>query len=265
MRISTFNLTLATTLLWASTAFAAYNISNLPELKDKFCKDHYPLKQVRQSLQDTRNQLSFRNQGGLINGGVCWWHSRFTRNTSYLAAFAPDLPTPTNEEAVKIIKKIRKGKRVVVIPGYKDLAAFSYDFRDEIQRELEGWQKVDGFIGQQWAVGLWGSNEVSASEMQERMDDLYQQVIKQDRVTYQMLQIKGIDSHAWLVIDMEKIDDGGYALTVIDSNYTQDHQTYYFRPGMTHLSYGYLGSFVPYTGKKRELKRMEKKVRKLCQ
>ena len=165
---------------------------------------------------------------------------------------------------LRIWPRLRKGKEVVVIPGYQNIAEFSYYFAKEIQSELESWQKVDGMIGQQWLVGLWGSSEISAKKMQKRMDTLYREVVKKNRVVYQMLQIKGIDSHAWLVVDMEKLGDGGYHLTVIDSNYPQDHQQYYYHPGMTSFHHRGFGSFVPYTGKNRELKRMERVISKLC-
>ena len=49
---------------------------------------------------ETTNLMSFKNQGGLFNGGVCWWHSRFQRNIFYLSIFRPDLNKPLKSETI---------------------------------------------------------------------------------------------------------------------------------------------------------------------
>lgn len=251
------------TMLAISVGFCALTSPNaLAESKSAFCSKRNSSNKIQNQVASSDNFLSFRNQGGLVNGGVCWWHSRFQRNAMVIARFRPELPHPSERELKKIIKAIRKGKKVVEIGGYESISQFSYDNADLIQAELEKWQKGDGFLRQQWAVGLWGSSEISSEKMKERMDDLYDYVQKEGNIAYQMLQIKGIESHAWLVFEVEKTSRG-YDLLVLDSNY-QRSQVYSYREGMTSFHHSYYGDFVPYTGKKSEYKKALKAVTKYC-
>lgn len=251
------------TMLVISIGFCVLTLSNaLAESKSSFCASKKSVTSLKRQINNIDNLLAFRNQGGLINGGVCWWHSRFQRNAMIIARFRPELDYPSEKETKKIIKAIRKGKKVVEVPGYRSIYDFSYDNADLIQEELEKWQKGDGFLRQQWAVGLWGSHEVSEEELKERMDDLYDYVKSEGRIAYQMLQIDGIDSHAWLVFDMERTSRG-YRLKVLDSNY-QRSQVYTYTEGMTSFNHSYYGDFVPYTGKKSEYEKSLKAVKKYC-
>jgi len=226
---------------------------------ENFCSDRKAVRYTKDLVANRKNQISFTNRGGLVNGGVCWWHSRLTRKFAYLAIYRPDLPKPTNAEAAKIIKKIRLGN-VTEVPGFSNLYDFSREFRAEIQDRLEKWQIGDGFMRQQWTVGLWGSSSTSAEKLKERMDDLYEYVEKEGKLAYQMLQIRGITSHAWLVLNVEKTSDG-YIMEVLDSNYTSTSKIRY-RYGQERInSYGGL---VNITGKKAELRRLEQAVKKYC-
>lgn len=230
--------------------------------KAEFCADRENPEYYQKLLLNDENRLSFTNRGGLVNGGVCWWHSRFTRKAAYLAIFRPDLPKPTKDEAYDIVLAIRMGRKVVEVPGYRNLYEFSRAHRDVIQQRLERWQVGDGFMRQQWAVGLWGGSRVSAEELSERMDDLYEEVVEDNDVAYQVLQIKGVVAHAWLVVDMEKTAKG-YNLLVIDSN-SMSTKVYRYQRGMTNFNYPYWGRFVPRTGKKSELIKMKKTISKFC-
>lgn len=246
---------IALSFILVPNVFAAKSASDL-------CQNHKKQGYFKQLLNDSDNTLSFRNAGGLLNGGVCWWHSRFTRNALYLAVFRPDLPSPTPEQAAKLIKKIRKGKEVVTIPGYKNLNSFSYDYRNQIQKELEKWQIVDGFVNQQWVVGLWGGTHKPAAKLKKWMDNLYKYVETEGNIAYQKVQIKGIDAHAWLVKSMTKTRYG-YTLHVLDSNSTQIRHIYY-REGNTSIYDAWYGDIIPYTGRKLELKRLKRAVKKYC-
>lgn len=227
-----------------------------------FCEDRKDRNYFQDLLKDEDNQLSFTNQGGLFNGGVCWWHSRFTRNALYLAVYRPDLRRPSVDQAEDIIKDIRKGKSVVTIPGFHNLNEFSRAFRPQIQRELEKWQKSDGFIRQQWIVGLSGAREVEEEKLEELMDELYQYVVVEKNVAYQRLSMPGVVAHAWLVADLHKTSDG-YDIEVHDSNYSgiREHT---FKEGMTKFEYPYFGKFVPYIERERELRQLKKVAQKFC-
>ncbi len=236
----------------------------VPQSKSEFCSQYKSMKGNRTQviLGQDEMRMAFQNNGGLINGGVCWWHSRFQRNAAYLTIFRPDLPIPSSNEAKEIIKDIRFATDVITIPGFANFNEFSRYFRAEIQSRLDGWQRTDGFLKQQWIVGLAGASETTQEKMKKGMDNLYKQVSQGD-VVYQKLQIKGIVAHAWLVIGMTKVANG-YDLEVIDSNSPVRTQAYRYREGDTSFYHYYYGNFVPYTGHNRELNKLKKKVKKFC-
>jgi len=250
-------------LALATSAFAG---------KGQFCKDRADKDFIRMEMKNNfATSMSFQNQGGLMNGGVCWWHSRFHRNAIHLGLFKPQQEKPTVEEAKALIKKIRKGKSVVRIPGYSDLMDFSRDFGYLIQGELEAWQKTDGFINQQWIIGLAGGSTRSESGLKNSMDKLYKYVVQEGNVAYQKLQIKGVTAHAWLVVDMKK-RPSGYRLFVLDSNFPGETLPIDYDFGDTSMnasSFGYgagsfYGDFAPYTGRKAELRKVKKAIKKFC-
>lgn len=246
-----------------SLSFSAHAV-NVSMSKSEFCSDRKSRNYARELLLDNENMLAFTNHGGLVNGGVCWWHSRFTRNATYLAIYRPELPRPSAEAAKKIIKAIRKGKQSVVIPGFANLREFSsYNaFAGLIQDELERWQKMDGFVRQAWIRGLAGSTSTTPEKLKSIMDELYNYVEVQGNVAYQKLQLPGVVAHAWLVVGMEKTHDG-YELTVVDSNYSNPYVVNYHE-GMTHFNYGGFGDFVPYLENEKELASMKGVIAKSC-
>lgn len=249
-------------LALAVTSFNAF-AANTSVGQIDFCRDRVENGYVQELLKERESRMGFRNHGGLVNGGVCWWHSRFQRNAAYLTYYSPDKKRPSLEQAKSLIKDIRRGKKVVEIPGFKNFNEFSMAYAHEIQNRLEGWQRTDGFINQAWLTGLAGTTETTPEKMQENMDELYAQV-SQGEVVYQKLQLKGIIAHAWLVIDMEKTSDG-YVLSVVDSNYPVSTNVYTYRTGMTSLNYSYIGKFVPYTHKDNEEEKLKKVVASFCE
>lgn len=251
------------------------------DVKARFCADN----NIQSKLSQRKNNIAFKNQGGLLNGGVCWWHSRLVRNAAYLAYFSPDKPRPHKEVierrlrfpnyrrvhqsmdlpapgSVKyILEKIKKGQEVVEIPGFSNFNAFTSEYSREVLEILEAWQIEDGAIDQDWIVGLRGSSEISSDELASRMHDLYAQVQAGD-VVYQKLQIAGITAHAWLVIGMVR-GRNGFDLQVLDSNYSSP-QIYEYRFGDTSLFHNYYGNFVPYTGEVREEERLKRVRSRFC-
>jgi hypothetical protein len=232
--------------------------------EESFCSDRTSKSFIKELAADDANLLSFRNHGGLLNGGVCWWHSRFQRNALYLTIFKPELQKPSIEEAKVIIKKIRHAKNVVTIPGYANFKDFSIDFANQIQRELEKWQKGDGIIRFAWIDGLRGKSRVEAEKLKSIMDKMFDEIDKDNLIEYNKLQIAGIDSHAWLVVGMEKLDDG-YNLKILDSNFNNELQTYRYRIGDRDFNYHGYFKFVPYLEKTRELHKIERTIKKYCE
>ena len=224
---------------------------------EQFCSQRGQPRFAQSHVADEVNRLSFVNAGGLFNGGVCWWHSRFTRNAAYVANFQPHEAKPSLAQARRIIHAIRLGTAIVDVPGYSDLQTFSIDFHNEIQAKLNEWQVVEG----DWMRGLAGRTSEAPDRLASRMDELYQRVVVNQELVYQKLQLPGITSHAWLVIHMVR-ESNGYLLTVADSNSLTLNTRRYTR-GSTQMMYGDKG-FVPYIEFQDELRSLEQVVRNHC-
>lgn len=208
--------------------------------------------------------MAFKNDGGLFNGGVCWWHSRFQRNMLYLSIFRPDLPKPpTNSELQKLIRQVRQGTSVVTIPGYANLAEFSAQNQKYIQKELNDWQLYDGVILGSWIDGLKGDTKVSASTLQAMMNEVYNYVAVEKKIAYQKLQIKGITSHAWLIVGMKQMPSG-IDLGFIDSNNPRMSEVYSYKQGDQSFNVKGYGDFVPYLEFKREELRLSSVGKDFC-
>lgn len=230
--------------------------------KDNFCSEKRNIEFLKKSVRNYNNLMSFQNQGGIGGGGVCWWHSRFQRNALYLVKFLPNEVEPTYEVARSLIKKIRKGTEVVVIPGFRNFYEFSSTYSNEIQRELESWQRAHGAKGG-WITGLKGKPVVSPEKMQLLMDELYQEVKVKGRIAYQKLQIKGITAHAWLMIDMKQTTNG-YMLEVLDSNFPHETRIYEYVLGQTNFTHEYYGNFTPYLEEQDESQNIETALSNYC-
>lgn len=218
-------------------------------------------------VTDPRFRMSFRNEGGMANGGVCWWHSRFQRAVWTLAEFRPDLPKPTRAQAARLIYALAHLSRVVLIPGYSDFMSFSADFQAEIQSELNLWQLRDGFIHQAWIRGLSGQYDLSKKPqlLKRIMDQLFryaEQGRKENFVPWMMLQLKGIVSHAALLTSMRKEPDG-YSLSIVDSNYPEQTIEWKYRYGDGHMEDTDLVT-IPYQGLHRDVLKMKLAVQQYC-
>lgn len=230
--------------------------------KKQFCLDRENPDFVKDLARHEDNLMSFRNQGGIGGGGVCWWHSRFQRTALHMTYYTPDSPKPTRQEALQIIRDIRNYNGVIEIKGFKNFYEFSVAYRNEIQDELERMQMYEG-RRLTWLRGLRGSSVVHPDLMKSKMDELYEEVEVRNRIAYQKLQMKGITAHAWLVISMKK-DDAGYDLEVLDSNYPNRTSFYRYNIGDTNLDYVYVGPFVPYLERQEEVESMSKDIADFC-
>jgi hypothetical protein len=223
--------------------------------RSAFSSEPSPFKgKIQSKLLQEENRPGFTNFPGELGIGVCWWHSRFFRAAAYLTIFKPSLTRPTQEEATIIVDRIAAQKQMVTIPGYDNINEFSKDYAHIIKDKLSSWQQVDGALYQQWLVGIAGHTSVAASELKERMEDLYHEVEVLNHVAYQKLQIKGWDAHAWLVFNVVKKADG-MRLTVLDSNYLKPF-TIDYKYGSESLFKAEYGHFVPYTERRTEEKNL---------
>jgi hypothetical protein len=249
-------------LLALTCSFQAFAVGP-SRSEESFCSDRKDENFVKDLTMDSSNLMAFQNHGGIGNGGVCWWHSRFQRNALYLTIYKPSLQKPSIDEARELVKQIRDAKEVVVIPGFRNFAEFSYEHQALIQRELEKWQKGDGVIRFAWVKGLSGSAKIEAEKMKSSMDELYEEVEVNKNIAYNKLQIPGIEAHAWLVVHMEKVSSG-YNLEILDSNFPSHTEIYRYRDGDVNFNYHGYFTFSPYLEKTNELEKIKKVIQKKC-
>lgn len=219
---------------------------------------------IKSLLLESQTRIAFRNSGGLFNKGVCWWHNRLQRSAVYLARFRPELPRPSTKEVRRILEFLKIMDRVVIIPGYADFESFSRDYQKSIQSLLNQWQKFDGFINHEWRRGISGSSSLAPSEMKKRMDHVYKFYRTSPTPLWIMAQIKGITSHSFLVLSMEKLTHG-YVMSVIDSNHPLETIKIDYYEGDTSLhgprkKY----TFVPYVGFQSDFHKIKLALRNHC-
>lgn len=235
---------------------------SLPVLGSDFC-DRTSLDIVT-SLEVRSSRIGFKNQGGLFNGGVCWWHSRLQRASAYLVIYRPEKRPPTVQEAVQIIKTLKTLNKVVEIPGFKDFLSFSMAYQNQMQSVLEAWQREDGFFNMQWVRGISGRSELGPDQMKNRMETLYQQFLDSPHPLWIMAQIKGIESHSFLVLDMVPTPDG-FELRVIDSNLPKETTTLRYSMGERSLKHPRSSyTFVPYSGFQKDYDLIFKSLKNYC-
>ena len=213
-------------------------------------------------VEETR--ISFKNKGGLFNGGVCWWHSRLQRSSAYLAIYHPEISRPTNHEAYIILKKLKEMKSYVVIPGFDNFLDFTNAYKVEAQKVLDEWQIEDGFINQQWIRGISGNHKLPANQMKLRIETIHTSFKQSKNPLWVMAQIKGITAHAFLILDMY-YKNGYWAISVIDSNHPLKTIELTYHEGDESLEHPVDGyKFMIYTGFNNDLNKMNKIVSRAC-
>ncbi len=219
---------------------------------------------IKDTLSQKSSRIAFKNGGGLINGGVCWWHNRLQRSSAYLVQYRPEESRPTSPELQKIYSSLRLMNQVVIIPGYTDFESFSNDHKAGLQLLLNDWQKKDGFFNFEWMRGISGRSSLPAGEMKLRMDDVYNHYKNSPTPLWIMAQIKGLTSHSLLILTMS-YRESGYDMTVIDSNHPQDLVNIEYYHGDTFLhAKGEKYNFVPYAGFQNDFKNIQSALKKTC-
>lgn len=219
---------------------------------------------IRSFLEERTSRIAFRNDGGLFNQGVCWWHSRLQRSSTYLVTYEPAALPPTRPELLKILTDLRDMNKTVVIPGYENFETFTHDFQNDVQAMLNGWQKIDGFYNFEWLRGISGRSSLPAGEMVNQMKSVYTHYKNSPAPLWIMAQIKGISSHSLLILRMKEISQG-YEMQVIDSNHPDDNITITYHHGDTFLrAPGEKYSFVPYVGFQNDFKKLDSALRARC-
>lgn len=229
---------------------------------DSFC--NRTQSDLKEFLSQKSSRVAFKNGGGLINGGVCWWHNRLQRSSAYLVQYRPQENKPTIPELQKIYSSLRIMNEVIIIPGYSDFESFSTDHKVGLQSLLNDWQKRDGFFNFEWIRGISGRYSLPPGEMKIRMDDVYNHYMNSPSPLWIMAQIKGITSHSLLVLNMT-YRETGFDLTVIDSNHPLELVNIEYYHGDTFLNAkGEKYNFVPYAGFQNDFKFIQAAIRKTC-
>lgn len=242
-------------------SFLIVIISSIAHAED-FC--HRTNDDIRTYLLDASSRISFKNNGGLFNGGVCWWHSRLQRSSAYLVKFEPNQKLPSESEVWTILKALRSMNRVVTIPGYKDFATFSEANKNQIQKLLNDWQATDGFLNQQWIRGISGQSILSAEQLKNQMDYIFNFYKESPLPVWLMAQIKGVTAHAFLLVEMIPSGDG-YELKLIDSNKPLLTRTVYYSLGNRNLTLDDKKyTFIPYTGFQKDFKLIAQALQRHC-
>jgi hypothetical protein len=219
---------------------------------------------IKSYLSDPSSRIAFRNGGGLIGGGVCWWHSRLQRSSAYLVSFLPDASKPSKPEVWNILSTLRKMNAPAIIPGYRDFETFSRDWEREVQGMLDDWQKLDGFFNFQWIRGISGSSRLDPEAMELRMKSVYETYLSSPTPVWIMAQIRGIEAHSYLILNMTARENG-YDMEVIDSNYPSDLLKIEYYIGDVELTAPNVGfTFVPYVGFQNDLRQIFSTLEREC-
>ena len=229
---------------WRLLFALSFTLVSRPSLSGELCSQTRAELLAKFELRE--NRLGFRNDGGLFDGGVCWWHSRLQRSSIYLARFEPALPRPTEKESKEIVEHLVRFDSVVTIPGYSNFNDFSRDHEGLIQHELNEWQIRDGFIKQQWIRGLYGRPSLPPSVLRERMARIFVKFKASKPGLWVMAQFPGITSHALLFLGMTRTAEG-FHLRVIDSNRPEITRELTYHYGDRSIQLGNEG-FTPFVG-----------------
>jgi hypothetical protein len=219
---------------------------------------------LKDLLLQEDSRIAFKNGGGLFNGGVCWWHSRLQRSSAYLTIYQPNAKKPTTAQVDLILRRLRQMDSVVVIPGFSDFNSFSKEHQSRIQRMLEAWQRSDGIINAEWRRGISGRSSLPAAEMEAAMKRVFYFYSNSATPIWIMAQMKGITSHAFLVLHM--VENGsGYDLDVIDSNRPLATRRIEYTRGDTQLRTSPQGTpFVPYVGFQNDFVKISQSLKSHC-
>lgn len=219
---------------------------------------------VRLFLDAPETRIAFANDGGLANGGVCWWHSRLQRASAYLVRFEPETKAPTAKEVERILLRLRTMKEVVTIPGFPNFESFTRAHQKAVQSVLDGWQRIDGFLNQQWIRSISGRSKLPAEQMQARMKEIFKTYKASPVPVWVMAQVKGITSHAFLLLEMQE-EGRGFHLKAIDSNKPGVTRDIVYNEGDEAIRFtGADYSFVPYVGFQGDFVKMASALKKHC-
>lgn len=206
------------------------------------------------------NQIAFTNPSRVSLGiqGVCWWHSRLERNAIYLADFRPELPRLTPAQVPHLIRKLLRGKSILTIPGFKNLAEFTDFYRLPIQKELLRFRNRSILMDQAWTRKILRPVRLSSEKVAKTIEET-QALLKAGDIPYWLLQMTTTEAHSWLILGIEETQTGA-RLTVLDSNENGQKQVVY-ETGDRFLDMNH----VPFIDRKNETRRFRRLIQRACE
>lgn len=237
-----------------------------PQSMNSLCEMAREPKKFRLMLLNPDNLIPIPNQGGIADGGVCWWHSRLQRSSIYLAHYSPHKLKPNEKETNQILKKLRQMESFVEIPGYSQFSSFIQDNKETVQKFLENWQITDGVFGFGFLMGLPNkSKDFTDSDLQQEIKNLRQQVNQENKIVYQMVQTAGVKSHSWLITDVQISDyDSSAEISVVDPAFPQEISVVRHIGGDNQLSTQMYGQLHSFTQQEKELEKIKQVYLKNC-
>lgn len=245
-------------LAWLDDASATSAMS-----RAQFCSERGKPGYFNQLAYDSKNQMAFPNQGGLLQSGVCWWHALFQRAALYMTVYRPELPRPKYAQVQTLVHQIAVGKQIVEIPGYSNFYDFSREWEPVIQAKLEEWQLVDGFLKFAWIEGLKGKSVVPPTELEKEIDLIYKKTSQDHDIQWIMLQMPGIPSHGILSLEAVRYP-GGAQIEVVDNNFVGRIKVLHYQQGAATLQSMYYGKVASYLGRTQDLIHFKEAAQVYC-
>jgi hypothetical protein len=225
--------------------FWYYDHSNEnPTSQEEYCSKN--AKSMIRRFCFLSGRLGYSNNGGLLGlpTGVCWWHSQFHRNMTYLSYFDPsDTKDISDDEFKDILKKISKYE-VVKIRKYKSffdlISDEKFPERKTILKKFLQNKMAVGTLKGEFFRGFNGkANKVvkkpfrieeQREDQKKEFAEVYQLVRNADpnkiEPAYVLIQHPGLDAHSAIVYDAEIVKRNQYQdlmIYVQDSNYQTDN------------------------------------------
>jgi hypothetical protein len=234
-----------------------------PISKQAFCEQHSDWAAIRKLAELPENRLSFANPSGLLDTGLCWWHSLLQRSALYLGAFRPELPKPKPSEARRIINALMKQNHVVEIPGYRNIFDFSKAFERQISLALSERQIVDGVVLQKWIQNVRENPWTSPDVMLSKVTELEKEANVYRRIPWVMMKLPGVMAHSVLILSVER-KETGYGLKYIDSNFPGTTETAWYNIGDQSIKTNY-GNITLTVGYKDMFSFAESAIQSYCE
>lgn len=204
-------------LLFSSSSFA-----NSLSGKEGFCQDRSSNIRKLTEIRSDENRLAFGNAAGGLGIGLCWWVARLQRHMTETLVFEggskhyTDCPLIPRNDLERLFARTLN-HQITHVQCFNNLHDFTLAHKNQLLRLVSDWQVQDTY-NLHFILGLKGSPRIRPEKLAANIEEIYHLVKVRHQITYAMLQLPGVASHAWLVIDVVRTNTG-FILDVLDSNF----------------------------------------------